>query len=57
MRTPGRSLTSVRSWFSITCFFGRSWRAASWIVSVALRTSALALANGSPPAAPPPTVV
>ena len=58
LRTPGSSCSALRMLFSITCLRGRVPRSASKIVSVALRVSAAPLAaNGSPPAAPPPTVV
>ena len=58
LRTPGRVSRAARILFSMTCLRGRSPRASSWIVSVALRVSGVPkFANGSPPALPPPTVV
>ena len=58
LRTPGIGSSAFRMLFSITCLRGRLPRSASKMVNVALRDSATPPgANGSPPAAPPPTVV
>ena len=58
LRTPGRLASAARMSFSMPCLRGRWLRGTRVMVSVALRTSAaLAGANGSVPAAPPPMVV
>ena len=58
LRTPGNSAMASRMAFSMPCLRGRAPRSVNNTVRVALRTSVVpGGANGSEPAAPPPTVV